>query len=124
MNDIKKLVNYFFKIKGWDLGKKEYKIIYPRYVRSAEKLLELSDFYTIKWKLNHLKYWAESNGLDWSMDTLIKKWFEIDNLKIKEVKRKPHYKGDAVVERFGKLYVNIKGELLEFAGDKKDIYYK
>lgn len=121
---LQKLVNYFFKLKGWNLSDKEYKAIYPRYTRTAKKLLEISDFYTIKWRMHKLRDWAESRELEWTLDTVLKKWIEIDSLKIKEKKKKLYYRGDPVIEKHGKKYVIVNGDFLEFAGDNKDIQIK
>ena len=41
-----------------------------------------------------------------------------------EIKRKPYYNGDPLVEKNGKQYVISDGQWLEFAGDKKDLVYK
>ena len=124
--NIQKIVNYFFHLKCWDCGDREYKIIYPRFTKTAKLLLELSDndAEEVKKRMYNLMRLAESRELQWTLETLLKKWFEINNLKPKEKEKKLYYRGDPVVEKNGKKYVIVKGDWLEFAGDKKDLEIK
>ncbi len=67
--------------------------------------------------------WAGSRDLDWGIETVFKKWYDLDHLRPKE--KKPHYRGNRVFKMNGKDYVLMpNGEKLEFAGDKKDFIYK
>lgn len=38
-------------------------------------------------KLVTIKQWAESRGLDWSMETVFKRWNDLDELKPQEEKK-------------------------------------
>ena len=71
--------------------------------------------------------WAKSRGLDYAIETVFKKWLELDRLKPKEIVKKPYYQGNPMVwsETKKKWYViTPEGEWLEFAGDEKDIEWQ
>ena len=66
--------------------------------------------------------WANSRNLDYAIETVFKKWLELDRLKPKEIVKKPFYYNDPMVwsETRKKWYViSPTGEWLEFA-DKED----
>jgi len=71
--------------------------------------------------------WAKSRGLDYAIETVFKKWLELDRLKPKEIVKKPFYRGDLMVwsETRKKWYViDTQGSWLEFAGKKEDIEWR
>lgn len=71
--------------------------------------------------------WAKSRNLDYSIETVFKKWLELDKLKPKEVIKKPFYNNQPMVwSQIKKKWfvINDEGEWLEFAGDEKDIKWK
>ena len=78
------VVDYYFELRGWaNLPKEEYKkrdIIYGRFTRPAKQLLILcdGDLEKAKYLLDCLKRWAESKRLDWSIETVFKRWGEIE----------------------------------------------
>ena len=74
MNDIEKLRAYFIEIKGIR-GRK------ARYFRSAGQLLTLCDHSLEKAKemLNKAKEWADKEGLEWELETVTKKYLELQN---------------------------------------------
>jgi len=41
--------------------------------------------------------WAKSRNLDYSIETVFKKWLELDKLKPKEIIKKPYYKNQPMV---------------------------
>ena len=66
--------------------------------------------------------WAKTRNLDYAIETVIKKWLELDQLKPKMAVKKPFYFDDPMIwsEAKKKWYVISKqGEWLEYA-DKID----
>jgi hypothetical protein len=126
--DIQQIVNHYFYSKGLSLEQikkdaKKKKIIYSRFTRPAKALLDLAG--SVK-KANEaitkVAAWAQSRNLDYAIETVFKKWLELDRLKPKEIVKKPFYRGDPMVwsETKRKWYVLDKnGNWLEFA-DKED----
>jgi hypothetical protein len=126
--DIQSIVNHFFYSKGYSLDKikkdaKKKKIIYSRFTRPAKQLLELAgSVKNAQEAINIVANWAKSRKLDYAIETVFKKWLELDRLKPKELVKKPFYRGDPMVwsETRKKWYVvNSAGDWLEFA-DKED----
>ena len=82
MTKIQTIVNYYFKLKGWnDKGKDFYlknHIKYSRYVRPAKRLLMKcrGDVQLAKDKLWYLNRWAKDNNLNWEIETMLKRWDE------------------------------------------------
>ncbi len=131
--DIQRIVNHYFFTKGLSLKEikeksKKKQIIYSRHVRPAKQLLELAG--SVKKAIeaiDKVAVWAKSRGLDYSIETVFKKWLELDKLKPKKPQKKPFYKGNPLVwsETKKKWYViTPEGEWLEFAGDEKEIEWK
>jgi len=108
-NIVHSLVNYFFELKGWANKDKDFykkkKIIYGRFTSSSKQLLYLcdDDLHEAKSCLNKIKGWADTRSLGWSIETVFKKWYELDLLKPKE--KKPYWRGQRVFEINGKKYV-------------------
>ncbi len=128
---IRQIITYFFKSKGLSLQElkenaKKRKIIYSRFTKPAKQLLELAGgINEAKQAIDKVAAWATSRKLDYTIETVFKKWLELDQLKPKEAVKKPFYQGDPIVEKFGKRYVVVKsGEWLLFAGKEKDIEWK
>ncbi len=127
--NIQNIVNYFFELKGWANKEKEFykkkRIIYSRFVKPAKELLYLcdNDLEEAKHCLKKLADWAISRELNWSIETIFKKWYDIDQLKPKD--KKPYYKGNRVFKMNNRLYIlMLNGEKKEFAGSKNDLIYK
>jgi hypothetical protein len=120
--DVQKIVNHFFELKGWENKDKDYyaknKIIYGRYTKPAKELLDIchSEDQGVEYasdRMDRVASWAKSRKLDWSLDTVIKKYLEIDQLTDKE--KKPFYKGQPMYQRSGKWYIAAhNGEHLEY----------
>ena len=72
-NKIERLTDYFIKIKNLGDVRRE------RYFKTAKELLVLAndDLLVAKEKLDKLKEWAEGNGLEYEMETCIKRWIEL-----------------------------------------------
>jgi hypothetical protein len=132
-NKIREIVTHYFQTKGVSLSKlksdaKKRKIIYSRYTRPAKQLLELAgSIDKAKEAINKVAEWAKSRNLDYSIETVFKKWLELDRLKPKEIVKKPYYKGNPMVwsETKRKWYViSPEGEWLEFAGKESEIEWR
>lgn len=130
---IRQIVTHYFKTKGVSLGElkrdaKKRKIVYSRYTRPAKQLLELAgSLEKAKKAIDIVAKWAKSRNLDYAIETVFKKWLELDRLKPKEIVKKPYYKGDPMVwsKSHRKWYViSPNGEWLEFAGREKDIEWR
>jgi len=132
-NRIRVVITHFFKTKGIDLktlkiAVRKKKIIYSRYTRPAKQLLELAgSIEKAKKAIDKVAEWAKSRGLDYSIETVFKKWLELDRLKPKEIVKKPYYKEMPMVwsETHQKWYViSPEGEWLEFAGKENEIEWR
>lgn len=130
---IQEIVNHYFYTKGLNLSEikenaKKKKIIYSRFTRPAKQLLELAgSIKEAKRAIDKVAAWAKSRKLDYSIETVFKKWLELDKLKPKEIVKKPFYMGDPMVwsEAKKRWYViNKDGDWLEFAGKKEDIKWE
>ncbi len=130
---IRQIVTYYFKTKGISLNQlkksaKKREIVYSRYTRPAKQLLELAGSLTkAKKAITKVAEWASSRNLDYTIETVFKKWLELDKLKPKERIKKPFYEGQPMVwsENYKKWYVITESnDWLEFVGDEKDIEWK
>ena len=130
---IRQIITYYFKTKGLSLEElkrnaKKRKIIYSRFTKPAKQLLELAgSIEKAKEAINKVAEWAKSRNLDYAIETVFKKWLELDRLKPKEIVKKPYYKGDPMIwsEAKKKWYViTPEGEWLEFAAKEEDIEWR
>lgn len=130
---IRQVITHFFETKGLSLEElkqnaKKRKIVYSRFTKPAQQLLELAgSIDKAKEAINKVAEWAKTRNLDYSIETVFKKWLELDRLKPKEIIKKPYYKGDLMVwsETRKKWYViSPQGEWLEFAGKEEDIEWR
>ena len=130
---IRQIVAYFFNTKGITLDELKYnakkrKIIYSRFTKPAKQLLELSgSIDKAKEAIDKVANWAKSRKLDYSIETVFKKWLELDQLKPKEIVKKPFFRNDPMIfsQTKKKWYVIDKsGEWLEFAGKETEIEWR
>ena len=130
---IRQIITYFFESKGLSLQElkenaKKRKIIYSRFTKPAKQLLDLSgSIEKSKEAIKKVSQWASSRKLDYSIETVFKKWLELDTLKPKEIVKKPFYKGSPMIwsEAKKKWFVISKyGEWLEFADKESTIEWK
>lgn len=130
---LRQVITFYFKTKGLSLGElknnaKKKKIIYSRFTKPAKQLLELAgSIEKAKEAIDKVAAWAKSRSLDYAIETVFKKWLELDNLKPKEVVKKPFFQGKPMIwsETKRKWYVIDKyGEWLEFAGKENEIEWK
>lgn len=131
--EIQKIVNHYFMSKGLSLDEikksaKKRKIIYSRHVRPAKQLLELAgSIAKAKRAIDKVANWAKSRNLDYSIETVFKKWLELDRLRPKEIVKKPFYEGDPMVWSQTKkkwFVITSDGEWKEFADDLDKIEWK
>ncbi len=130
---IRQIITHFFKTKGVSLAElkksaKKSKIVYSRFTKPAKQLLELAgSIEKAKKAIDKVAEWAKSRDLDYAIETVFKKWLELDKLKPKEIVKKPFYRKNPMVwsETKRKWYViDDGGEWLEFAGKESDIEWR
>ncbi len=130
---IQEIVNHYFYSKGLTLEQikgdaKKKKIIYSRFTRPAKQLLILAgSVKKAKSAIDKVAGWAKSRDLDYAIETVFKKWLELDKLKPKEIVKKPYYQGNPMVwsETKRKWYViDGYGDWLEFAAKESDIEWR
>ncbi len=129
---IRQIITHFFQSKGLSLQElkenaKKRKIIYSRFTKPAKQLLELAgSIEKSKEAISKVASWAKSRKLDYTIETVFKKWLEIDTLTVKEKVKKPFYLGDPMIysDAKKKWFVIKNGEWLMFAGKDKDIEWK
>ena len=130
---IRQTIAYFFETKGVSLGElksnaKKRKIVYSRFTKPAKQLIELAgSVEKAKEAIKKVSEWAKSRNLDYAIETVFKKWLELDTLKPKEIVKKPFFRGLPMIwsETKRKWYVIDRyGDWLEFAGKKEEIEWK
>jgi len=130
---IQEIVNHYFYSKGLALEEikesaKKRKIIYSRFTRPAKQLLELAgSVKKAKKAIDIVAKWANSRNLDYAIETVFKKWLELDRLKPKEIVKKPYFRGDPMIWSEAKkkwFVVDKEGQWLEFAGKESDMEWK
>jgi len=131
--DIQEVVNCYFYSKGLNLEQikkdaKKKKIIYSRFTRPAKQLLDLAgSVKKAKNAINKVADWAKSRNLDYAIETVFKKWLELDRLKPKEIVKKPYFQGNQMIwsESKRKWYVvTPENDWLEFAGKEEEIEWR
>jgi hypothetical protein len=112
-NKVSELVEYFFSLKGW--SSKDNGIVFKRYLRPAKDVLTLceDDVQEAKFCLDKVSEWAKSRELDWTIETVIKKWYDVDALKPKD--KKAYYDNCRIFQKTqgGKWYILRGGEIKE-----------
>ena len=130
---IQQVITHYFETKGVSLAElkrnaKKRKIVYSRFTRPAKELVELAGSVEKAEKaIDKVAEWANSRGLDYAVETVFKKWLELDKLKPKEIVKKPYFLGNPMVwsETKRKWYViDEAGNWLEFAGKKEEIEWR
>ena len=130
---VREVVTHFFQTKGLSLAKlkkdaRKHNIVYARYTAPAKQLLELAGSVPkAKETISIVADWANSRKLDYSIETVFKKWLEMDRLKPKEIVKKPFYENNPMVWSEAKkkwFVVTPHGEWLEFADSEEKIQWK
>jgi len=131
--EIQTIVNHYFYTKGLSLEEikknaKNKKIIYSRHTKPAKQLLELAGSVQMaKSSINIVADWAKSRNLDYAIETVFKKWLELDKLKPKEIVKKPFFQDNPMVWSQVKkkwFVIGEDGDWREFVGDENEIIWK
>lgn len=130
---IRQVIAYFFESKGLDLKQlkesaKKRAIVYSRYTKPAKQLIELAGGVAQAMQaIAKVANWANSRNLDYTIETVFKKWLEIDRLKPKEIVKKPFYENLPMIFSEAKkkwFVINDNGEWLEFADKEEKIEWR
>ncbi|MDP3882629.1 MAG: hypothetical protein Q8Q48_01075 [Candidatus Staskawiczbacteria bacterium] len=130
---IQNIIAHFFESKGIGLQElknnaRKKKIIYSRFTKPAKQLLELAvSVEKAKEAIDKVASWANTRKLDYAIETVFKKWLELDRLKPKEIVKKPFYRGDPMIFSTTKkkwFVISKYGEWLEFADKENTIEWK
>jgi len=130
---IRKIITHYFETKGLNLSQlkrdaRKRRIVYSRFTKPAKQLLELSGSITkAEEAIDKVAEWAKSRNLDYAIETVFKKWLELDRLKPKEIVKKPYYKGNPMIwsKTKRKWYViDPGGDWLEFAAKEEDMEWR
>jgi hypothetical protein len=131
--EIQKIVNHYFYTKGLTLERikkdaRKKKIIYSRFTRPAKQLLVLAgSVRKAKAAITRVADWAKSRKLDYAIETVFKKWLELDRLKPKEIVKKPYFQGDPLVWSEAKkkwFVISKQGDWLEFVGRDEEVEWR
>ena len=130
---IQQIITHYFETKGLSLEElkrnaKKKKIVYSRFTKPAKQLLTLAgSVEKAQETITKVAEWANSRGLDYAIETVFKKWLEMDRLKPKEAVQKPFYQDKPMwwsdVQKMWYV-INDDGEFLEFAGKESDIEWR
>ncbi len=130
---VRQIITHYFETKGLSLielkrNAKKRKIVYSRFTKPAKQLLELAgSIEKAKKAIDKVSEWARSRNLDYAIETVFKKWLELDRLKPKEIVKKPYFQENPMVwsKTKKKWYViSPEGEWLEFAGKEEEIEWR
>ncbi|MDD5145357.1 MAG: helix-hairpin-helix domain-containing protein [Candidatus Pacebacteria bacterium] len=130
---LQQIITYYFQTKGLSLSTlkenaRKKKIIYSRFTKPAKQLLILAgSIEKAKEAIDKVAKWARSRNLDYAIETVFKKWLELDMLKPKEVVKKPFFRNMPMIwsETKKKWYViDSAGSWLEFAGKEAEIEWR
>lgn len=125
--DLQNLISFYFRQRGvtFDFSDPIHKELFKRLSRDGAALLRMAGgkYETVMQKMLEVKEWAESRKLDWSLQTVIKRWLA-DN----SPKKSPFFSWGAdlypMAMRYGRWRVNIDGEWKEYSGQEKYIVWK
>jgi hypothetical protein len=130
---LRRIITHYFETKGVNLFQlkrdaKKRRIVYSRFTKPAKQLLELAgSINKAEEAIDKVAEWAKSRNLDYAIETVFKKWLELDRLKPKEIVKKPYYKGNPMIwsKTKRKWYViDPGGEWLEFAAKEEDMEWR
>jgi ribosomal protein S13 len=130
---IRKIITHYFETKGLNLSQlkrdaRKRRIVYSRFTKPAKQLLELTgSINKAEEAIDKVAEWAKSRNLDYAIETVFKKWLELDRLKPKEIVKKPYYKGNPMIwsKTKRKWYViDPGGDWLEFAAKEEDMEWR
>lgn len=110
LTDTQKLVHSFFLLKGW-VYEPKLQVVFRRHLKSAANLLLVAESLEVaEERMGVVAAWADAKKLDWTMETVVKKWFEIDQLPLDvEAAKKSFIDGDRAYRKNGNWYVIVNG---------------
>jgi ribosomal protein S13 len=130
---IRQVVTHYFQTKDISLNQlkksaRKREIIYSRYTKPAKQLIELAgSVEKAKKAVTVVADWANSRKLDYTIETVFKKWLELGRLKPKEIIKKPFYNNNPLVwsETKKKWFViDQTNTWLEFADTEDEIEWR
>ena len=130
---IQQVIACYFETKNVSLDElkknaRKKSIVYSRYTKPAKQLIELAgSVENAKKAITKVSCWANSRDLEYSIETVFKKWLELDKLKPKEVVKKPFYNGNPLIwseSRKKWFVVDETNTWLEFADTEDKIEWK
>ena len=130
---LRQIVTYYFITKGISLTELKRKakaesIVYGKYAKSARELLLIAgSLKKAESAIKKVAEWASSRNLDYTLDTVIKRWPELGRLKPKAAVKKAFFRGDPMIWDARKkkwFVVTPEGEWLEFAAEEKEIEWR
>ena len=130
---IRQIITHYFETKGLNLHQlkknaKKKEIVYSRFTKPAKQLLELAgSVRKAKKAIDKVAEWAKSRELDYAIETVFKKWLELDRLKPKEIIKKPYFQDNLMVWSKTKkrwYVIDEAGDWLEFAGKESEIEWR
>ncbi len=130
---VRQIITHYFETKNISLNQlklaaKKRKIIYSRFTKPAKQLLELAgSVEKAKEDMTKVADWAKSRNLDYGIETVFKKWLELDRLKPKEVVKKPYFQGNPMIWSAAKrkwYVISPEGDWLEFAGKESEMEWR
>jgi len=130
---IQQIVTHYFETKGVDLKElkenaKKRKIVYSRFTKPAKQLIDLAGSVDkAKQAIDKVAEWAKSRKLDYAIETVFKKWLELDRLKPKEIVKKPYFQEKPMIwsqTRKHWYVITDSGEWLEFAGKESEMEWR
>lgn len=118
------VVSEFYRLKGWDKENAPARS-FASHLRPAKQLIEITGgFDGAAKKLSQVKAWAEARDLEWSIETIFKKWEEIEK-PVQERAKKPYIEGDRAYEKNGDWYIiNHIGEHKKYMGSLKNLTFR
>jgi len=130
---IRQIVTHYFETKGVELeelkkSSRKREIVYSRYTKPAKQLIELAgSVKKAKDAIDIVSRWAISRDLDYTIETVFKKWLELDKLKPKKPEKKPFYNGNPLIWSESKkkwFVVDETNTWLEFADTEDKIEWR
>jgi hypothetical protein len=121
--DIVLIVEHFFEMKAWDATVDQ---IFAKHVRPAKELLDTAggDVMKAKKAITKLSKWADLHELNWNLNTVVKKWFEIPSL-VSEKKKRAFIENDPAYQKNGDWYViNHLNEHVRWIGSLDKVRYE
>ncbi len=85
-SNVEQLVEYFFAVKKWPIKGPEFR----RHLKAAKDVLDVcdGDLDVAMVKVEQICAWAERKELSWSLETILKRWHELEPSTARDPERK------------------------------------